>query len=71
MINDKRFTFRSEAREEATEMFGALVANSILAISDMNRDFFVYSPIGMNDKGKIVLVGPFIRVFDDMIEEVA
>ena len=71
MVNDKRFTIRSEAREEVTEVHGALVAMSILAISDMNRSFTTYSPIGANAKGEEILVGPYVTLFDDQIEEVA
>jgi hypothetical protein len=70
MTSTKRFIFREDAREEAAEMFGELVSGSILAIADTNLRFNTYSPVGMNDKGDEVLVGPYIRIFDDMIEEV-
>lgn len=70
-INTKRFIFREDAREEAAEMFGELTAVSVLAIADTNVKFNVYSPVGMNDNGEIILTGPFIRIFDDMIEEAA
>jgi hypothetical protein len=70
-ISTKRFIFREDAREEAAEMFGELVSLSVLAIADTNRNFNVYSPVGTSDKGEMVLTGPFIRIFDDMIEEAA
>ena len=67
----KRFIFREDAREEATRMFGELVALSVLGIADTNVRWKKYSPVARDADGRDVLVGPFIQPFADMIEEVS
>mgnify|MGYP006961543647 FL=1 len=69
-ITARRFRFRDEARADAAEIFGETVAISILGIADQNRNSRVLSPVGMNGNGDMVLTGPFITPFDDMLEEV-
>lgn len=70
VAGNRRFIFREEARDEATRMFGELVALSVLAIADTNVRFKKYSPVAQNADGRDVLTGPFVQPFEDMIEEV-
>ena len=67
----KRFVFREDARDEATRMFGELVALSVLGIAHTDGLCKKYSPVAQNADGHDVFVGPFILPFEDMIEEVA
>jgi hypothetical protein len=69
-INDKRFIFTEEAREEAAEMYGETASISVLGIADTNRDFVMYGCVGVNGKGETILCEPFFRTYSDMIQEV-
>jgi hypothetical protein len=69
-VNDKRFTFTEEAREEAAEMYGEMASLSVLGIADTNRDFVMYGCVAQNAKGEEILCEPFFRTYSDMIQEV-
>jgi hypothetical protein len=65
-LNSRRFAVAEHAHAEVAEVFGALFANSVLAIYDQGRGITVYAPV---TDGGAVDVQAAAQLFDDQVTE--